>query len=66
MNFFEMRKAHTHALNKADTIITLAESARRELTPAEQADVEQCLLTTKVLGPQIEAIASEEHPLHRL
>jgi len=59
MNFFEMRKAHTHALNKADTIITLAESAKRELTPAEQADVDQCLLTTKVLGPQIEALQAK-------
>src|ERR1700691_3006207 len=59
MNYFEMKKAHTHALNKAETIITLAENGHREMTAAEQADVDQCLLTTKVLSPQIAALKSK-------
>jgi HK97 family phage major capsid protein len=59
VNYFELRKAHTHALNKAETIITLAENAKRPLTTEEQSDVDQCLMTTKVLGPQINAIKAK-------
>jgi HK97 family phage major capsid protein len=59
MNYFELRKAHTHALNKADTIMALAENGKRELTTAEQSDIDQCLLTVKVLGPQIDALKAK-------
>jgi HK97 family phage major capsid protein len=59
MNYFEMRKAHTHALDKADMIMTLAENAKRPLTAEEQADVDQCVLTSKILAPQIQALQAK-------
>ncbi|MGA9070906.1 MAG: phage major capsid protein [Terracidiphilus sp.] len=59
MNYFEMRKAHAHALDKAETIMTLAENAKRPLTAEEQADVDQCMLTSKILTPQIQALQAK-------
>jgi hypothetical protein len=59
MNLFELRKANAHAIGNAETIMNLAENARRDLTAAEQQDVDQCLLTVKVLAPQIEQLQAK-------
>jgi HK97 family phage major capsid protein len=59
MNVFEMKQQRAHALAKADSILTLSENGKRELTKTEQADLDNCLLVSKTLAPQIEAIESK-------
>jgi HK97 family phage major capsid protein len=56
MNLFELKKQRQHALDKADSIIQAAENAGRELTAAENLDVETALTAAKALNPQIAAI----------
>jgi HK97 family phage major capsid protein len=58
MNLFEMKKQRAHALNKADSILKLAEDAKRELTVSEQQDVDVCMTTSRALTPQIQQIES--------
>jgi HK97 family phage major capsid protein len=59
MNYFELKQQHAHALAKADSILAVAENAKRDLTTAEQSDVDMAMLTVKTLTPQIEAIQSK-------
>jgi HK97 family phage major capsid protein len=56
MNLFEMKKQHAFALNKADSILKAAESAGRELTEAEQMEVDTAMAATERLSPQIKKI----------
>jgi HK97 family phage major capsid protein len=53
----ELKQQHKHAVDKADSIITAAETAgRRELTATEDADLKMALNAAKTLGIQINAI----------
>ena len=58
MKFLELKKQHTHALNKAESIIQAAETAGRELTAAETLDVNMAMSAAKALEPKISAIQS--------
>ena len=59
MNLFEMKKQRAHALDKAETILGLSENGKRDLTAAEQQDIDICMSAVKTLTPQIEAIESK-------
>jgi HK97 family phage major capsid protein len=59
MNLFELRKQHAHALDKADSIVRAAESAKRELTDNESLDVQTALAAARALAPQIKSIESK-------
>jgi HK97 family phage major capsid protein len=59
MQFFDLKKQRNHALDKADTILRAAETARRELTAAEQLDVDTCIAAANALEPKIRAIESK-------
>ena len=59
MNLFSMKSQRQYALDKSDSIIALAENAKRDLTANEQSDVDNCLITVKALNPQIAAIESK-------
>jgi HK97 family phage major capsid protein len=58
MKLFELKQQHTHALNKADTILRAAETGGRELTDAESMDVDMAMRDANALKPQIAAIES--------
>lgn len=58
-SLFELKAQRRHALNKADTILSVAENAKRPLTAEEQADVDMCTATVRALAPQIENIESK-------
>ncbi len=53
MNLFEMRKQREEALNKADSIVTAAEVAKRPLTADESQTVDTCMKEVNALTPQI-------------
>jgi HK97 family phage major capsid protein len=59
MKLFELKQQHTHALNKADSILRAAETAGRELTDAESMDVDMCMAAVNTLKPQIAEIESK-------
>jgi HK97 family phage major capsid protein len=52
----DLEQQHKHAFDKADSIITAAETAGRELTATEAADVTMALNATKTLDIQIKTI----------
>jgi HK97 family phage major capsid protein len=58
-NLFELKSQRAHALAKADSILALSENAKRDLTSAEQSDVDNAMLVVKTLNPQIEKIESK-------
>jgi hypothetical protein len=53
MQLFELKKQQKFALEKADKILAAAESANRQLTAGEQADLDTCTTAAQALGPQI-------------
>src|SRR5665213_400570 len=57
--FFELRKQHAYALNKAESILKTAEDAGRELTANEQMDIDTSMAAVKQLEPQIRHIQSK-------
>jgi HK97 family phage major capsid protein len=59
MKLFDLKQQHTHALNKADSILRAAETAGRELTDAESMDVDMAMSAANALKPQIAAIESK-------
>jgi HK97 family phage major capsid protein len=59
MKLIDLKQQHTHALNKADTILRAAETAGRELTDAESMDVDMAMRDANALKPQIAAIESK-------
>ena len=59
MNLFDLKDQRSTALNKAESILTLAENAKRDLSASEQQDVDGCMTTVKVLDQQIRAIESK-------
>lgn len=56
MNLFELKRQREAALNKADAITSAAETAKRELTAAEQQDLDICMSAINALNPQIKVI----------
>jgi HK97 family phage major capsid protein len=53
MKLFELKQQHKHAVAKADSIITAAETAGRPMTATEEADVTMALNAAKTLAIQI-------------
>ena len=58
-NLFELKQQRAHALAKADSLLSLSENAKRDLTSAEQSDVDNAMLVVKTLTPQIDSIESK-------
>jgi hypothetical protein len=59
MNLFSMKQQRQHALSKADAIVKAAEQAKRELTSAENMDLDTFMLTVHTLNPKIAEIESK-------
>ena len=59
MSLFDMKQQRKHAYDKIDTILQLADNAKREPTATEQADVDMCMTTIRALNPQIAHIESK-------
>ncbi len=57
--FFDLKKQHAYALNKAEGIVKAAEDAGRELTANEQMDFDTSMSAAKALAPQIKSIESK-------
>jgi HK97 family phage major capsid protein len=53
---FEMKQEREAALAKAEAIVTAAESANRQFTDGERADLDACNATVDALNPQIASI----------
>lgn len=53
---FELKKQREEALNKAESIIAVAENAKRPLTENEAKDVDTAMAEASALAPQIERI----------
>src|ERR1017187_6167597 len=53
MNYLEMKKSHAFALNKAESIISAAESAGREMTETEAREYEMAMAAANGLAPEI-------------
>jgi HK97 family phage major capsid protein len=53
MDVLDLRKRHHYALNKAESILRTAESAGRELTKEESAEVDVCTAAAQALEPQL-------------
>ena len=56
---FELKQQRETALTKADSLLTAAEHAHRELTSQESAEVDMCMVAVKALTPQITAIEKQ-------
>jgi HK97 family phage major capsid protein len=59
MNLFELKKARVSAYDKMDQIVALAENAKREPTPEETREINQCMTTVRALDPQISALEAK-------
>jgi HK97 family phage major capsid protein len=55
-DIFALRAQRDFALNKADSIVKAAETARRELTKAESVEVDSAMAAVHALAPQIKKI----------
>lgn len=53
MNLFELKSQRKHALDKADSILQAAESAKRELTDNENMELDNVRLAVNSLTPRI-------------
>jgi len=54
-NYFELRKQHAFALNKAESIVRAAETAGRAMSETEQADFDLAMSAVRSLAPQLKA-----------
>ena len=57
-DIFALRAQRQHALDKAESLVRLAENGRREFTSTEALEVETCLKAIKVLNADIQRIES--------
>lgn len=62
----ELKQQHKHAVDKADSIVTAAETAGRNMTATEEADVTMALNASRTLGTQIAAIEKKNTLMSQL
>ena len=55
-SIFELRTQREHALNKAQSIVSAAETAKRPLTDNEQMEIDTAMLAVQTLNPRIAEI----------
>jgi HK97 family phage major capsid protein len=55
-NLFELKKTRAHATAKAESIVSAAENAHRELTASEASEFDVSMACVHALNPQIEAL----------
>lgn len=54
-----LKQQREYALNKADSLVSAAQNAKRELTAAESQDVDTCMAAVHALNTQIKTIESK-------
>lgn len=55
MKLFDLKSQHHHALNKAESIVKVAENAGREMTATEALDFDTAMTAVRALAPKIAA-----------